>query len=129
MSDASVVTGVDFVMLTVADLGRARAFYADVLGLRPGKTWGTGDAAMGAEFETGTVTIALFDCARVGMTHRPGSGAVALRVDDVPAARDALKANGVEFMQELIDSGSCHQAMFADTEGNTLILHHIYGDR
>lgn len=121
-----MVSGVDFVLVTVADLGRARAFYADVLGLRPGKTWGDGDAAMGAEFETGTVTIALFDCARVGLEHRPAAGAVALRVDDVPAAREALKAKGVEFDTDLIDSGTCHQAIFNDSEGNGLILHHIY---
>lgn len=127
--DAAMVTGVDFVLLTVEDLGRARAFYADVLGLRAGKTWGEGDAAMGAEFETGTVTLALFDAARAGMDHRPGTGAVALRVDDVPAARDALKARGVAFVEELIDSGTCHQAIFTDTEGNPLILHHVYGAR
>ncbi len=122
----SSVNGVDFVMLTVADLARARRFYADVLGLVPGKTWGAGEATMGAEFDTGTVTIALFDCARVGMEHRPGGAAIALRVDDVPTARDALKARGVEFVQDLIDSGTCHQAIFRDSEGNTLILHHIH---
>ncbi|MCB0880750.1 MAG: VOC family protein [Thermoleophilia bacterium] len=127
-TDGLSVTGVDFVLRTVEDLARARQFYGDVLGLVPGKTWGEGDAMMGAEYETGTVTIALLDGARVGMPHRPG-GAVALRVDDVPAARDALKARGVEFLEELIDSGSCHQAIFNDPEGNALILHHIYQGR
>lgn len=61
------------------------------------------------------------------MSHSPGSGAVALAVPDVSAARDALKGERVEFVADLIDSGTCHQAILRDTEGNTLILHHIHG--
>lgn len=75
----------------------------------------------------GTVTLALFDPSRAGMSHSPGSGAVALAVPDVSAARDALKGERVEFVADLIDSGTCHQAILRDTEGNTLILHHIHG--
>jgi hypothetical protein len=51
---------------------------------------------------------------------------VALHVDDVAAAREALEAKGVAFRGEILDSGVCHQAFFADPDGNPLILHHRY---
>ncbi len=122
--------GVDFVLVTVEDLDRARSFYADVLGMEPLSVWGgTERPVMGAEFENGTVTIALFDVAKTGGTHRPGSGAIAIHVDDVQAARERLEAHGVTFVMDTIDSGVCHQAIFHDSEGNTLILHNRYAPR
>lgn len=121
------VTGVDFVVLPVEDLDRARAFYTDVLGLEPSKLWQRdGMPALGAEFETGSLTIALMDVAATGREFQAGAGAVALRVADVAAERERLAAEGVEFAVELMDSGVCHQAIFHDTEGNALILHHRY---
>ncbi|WP_205696830.1 VOC family protein [Conexibacter sp. SYSU D00693] len=124
-STSSRVTGVDFVGLPVADLGRARAFYADVLGLQPGKTWGEEDP-MGAEFETGTVTLALMASERLGMEVRPSSAPLALQVGDVAAARAALEEQGVAFLGDTIDSGVCHMAPFSDPDGNVLMLHHRY---
>lgn len=123
--------GVDFILVTVEDLERARAFYADVLGMTPSSVWGgSGERpVMGAEFENGTVTIALFDVAKTGGTHRPGSGAIAIHVDDVEAARANLEATGVEFVMDTIDSGVCLQAICKDTEGNTLILHNRYAPK
>jgi catechol 2,3-dioxygenase-like lactoylglutathione lyase family enzyme len=124
---AGMVTGVDFLMVPVEDLDRARAFYADVVGLEAGKLWGGGSSGrpcMGAEFQAGNLTIALMDVARVGQVFRPTSGAIALRVDDVAARRAELEARGVTFITDDIDSGVCHQAFFRDSEGNALILHH-----
>ena len=122
--------GVDFVLVPVRDLERARSFYADVLGMTPSSVWQRdGQPAIGAEFENGTVTLALFDVAQVGREYRPGAGAIALRVDDVHAARERLEAHGVTFSMDTIDSGVCHQAIFPDSEGNTLILHHRYAPR
>jgi hypothetical protein len=43
-----------------------------------------------------------------------------------PAAREQLEAQGVTFRGDVIDSGVCLQAIFADPDGNTLILHHRY---
>lgn len=127
MTTDRMVTGVDFVMVPVADLDRARRFYGDVLGLEASKVWQRdGHPPMGAEFETGGVTIALMDVARVGGAHRAGGGAIALRVDDVAIWRARLEGAGVEFSMATIDSGTCHQAYFQDSEGNSLILHHRY---
>ena len=35
-------------------------------------------------------------------------------------------AFGVEFRGDTIDSGVCHMAIFADPDGNSLMLHHRY---
>lgn len=124
------VTGVDFVLIPTQDLARARAFYTDVLGLEPSSVWQRdGQPALGAEFETGTVTLALIDTAMTGREYQAGAGAVALQVPDVAAAREQLIAQGVTFVVEEIDSGVCHQAIFLDSEGNTLVLHHRYAPR
>ena len=123
------VTGVDFVMLPVQDLDRARRFYGEVLGLEAAQTWGGGESErpmLGAEYETGTVTLALMDVGKIGREFRTGSGAIALHVDDVETRRAQLEAEGVRFMGETIDSGVCLQAIFEDTEGNALILHNRY---
>jgi len=124
------VTGVDFVLVPVEDLDRARAFYRDVLGLDESSVWQrTGAPAIGAEVETGNLTLALFDVAAVGGTFSTGAGSIALHVDDVAAARSRLEQHGVEFVMDTIDSGVCHQAIFRDTEGNALVLHHRYAPR
>jgi predicted enzyme related to lactoylglutathione lyase len=63
------------------------------------------------------------------MEFRPSTSPIALRVDDVAAARERLEAEGVEFHGAIVDSGVCHQAYFADPDGNPLILHHRYAPR
>ena len=124
---ASIVTGVDFVSVPTRDLDRSIAFYADVLGLERSKVWQRkGQDAVGAEFETGTVTLALFACERMGIEFQPNKVPVALRVDDVEAARTALEGEGVTFHADTIDSGVCHMSFFSDPDGNALMLHHRY---
>jgi catechol 2,3-dioxygenase-like lactoylglutathione lyase family enzyme len=125
-----LVTGVDFVSVPARDLDAARAFYGEVLGLEAGPVWQRGDApAMGAEFETGTVTLALIDPAALGREFAPAPQAIALQVADVAAAREALEAKGVVFHGDGIDSGVCHMAFFSDPSGNPLMLHHRYAPR
>jgi hypothetical protein len=46
----------------------------------------------------------------------------------VAKRRAELEAQGVAFRGEILDSGVCHQAFFADPDGNALILHHRYAD-
>jgi len=54
------------------------------------------------------------------------STAIAFRVADVAAAKAELEGKGIAFQTEIIDSGVCHQAYFADPDGNPLVLHHRY---
>jgi predicted enzyme related to lactoylglutathione lyase len=124
-TSTSLITGVDFVSIPATNLQESRDFYANVLGLEVGKTWGR-ENPLGAEFETGTVTLALMDVARLGIEFSPNSVPIEFQVDDVPAAREQLEAKGVKFVTDLIDSGACHQAIFVDPAGNSLALHHRY---
>ena len=121
----TIVTGVDFVSVPTRDLETAVAFYGETLGLRrsvyrPERSF--------AEFETGTVTLALINCPALNIPFTPNAAPIALQVEDVPAARGALEAKGVTFAQT-IDSGVCHMAHFRDPDGNVLMLHHRYAPR
>jgi catechol 2,3-dioxygenase-like lactoylglutathione lyase family enzyme len=120
-----VVTGVDFITLSTRDLAAARRFYGEVLGLPASKLWREADP-VGAEFETGSLTLALVDSAKLGLDCRPNNHPVALHVDDVEAARAELAGRGVEFSVDTVDSGVCLMAYFKDPDGNALMLHHRY---
>jgi predicted enzyme related to lactoylglutathione lyase len=125
-TSTSLITGVDFVSIPATNLQESMDFYENVLGLEAGKTWGQ-ENPLGAEYETGTVTLAVMDVARLGIEFSATSVPIEFQVDDVPAAREQLEAKGVKFVTDLIDSGVCHQAIFVDPAGNSLALHHRYG--
>jgi catechol 2,3-dioxygenase-like lactoylglutathione lyase family enzyme len=125
----STVTGVDFVSIPSNDLEAAREFYETVLGLEASSVWQRpGTEAVGAEFETGTVTLALLNCPGLGIPFSANAVPVALQVGDVAQARADLEAKGVTF-DDTIDSGVCHMAHFRDPDGNILMLHHRYAPR
>src|SRR3954467_6505022 len=46
-----------------------------------------------------------------------------LRCDDVAEMRAVLEAKGVQFFGDTFDTGVCHMAIFADPDGNQLMLH------
>jgi catechol 2,3-dioxygenase-like lactoylglutathione lyase family enzyme len=120
---APFVTGVDFVAVPTADYEAAAAFYGDTLELPFLKRWGRMPAG---EFQAGNLTIAVMQSDAFGREFSPGNTPIALQVDDVAAARARLEERGVEFGQDILDSGVCHQAFFSDPDGNPLILHHRY---
>jgi predicted enzyme related to lactoylglutathione lyase len=125
-STQPLVTGVDFVPFSTKDLEKAMDFYGDKLGLRrsvyiPARNY--------AEFETGNVTLSIVVGEAMGIGHNVNLTATALHVDDVHAARAALEERGVEFHGDILDTGVCHMAFFADPDGNALMLHHRYAPR
>ncbi len=113
----------DFVSVPVQDMGRARQFYGETLGL----PLVSGDDAW-PEYQLGeNVSLYLIDPTNVGQAFTaPHSSSIALRVADVAAARGALEAKGVSFDADTLDTGVCHMAFFRDTEGNALMLHRRY---
>ena len=117
------VTGTDFVCMPTQDFETAERFYGDTLGLRRSKRWGDMPAR---EFETGSLTIAVMQMDAFGQSFAPHLGPLALKVDDVHAAREELEAKGVSFAADTIDSGVCHMAIFKDPDGNVLMFHHRY---
>ena len=123
---SSLVTGVDFITVPTRDFDRASQFYGTVLGLPCSTRWGDSPAA---EFETGSLTIAVMQSDAFGLEFQPHTHPIALHVEDVAAARAKLEAQGVAFTAETIDSGVCHIAPFQDPDGNALILHHRYAPR
>src|SRR4051812_28010783 len=119
-------TGVDFVAVPPHDFDASCAFYRDVLGLERGKRWGQ---MPGAGVPAGNLTLAVMASEAFGQEFRPNSLPIEFRVDDVEAARAALQEQGVAFRGEILDSGVCHQAFFADPAGNPLALHHRYAPK
>ena len=125
-----IVTGVDYVGVPTNDIDKAREFYESVLGLEASSVWQRpGEPAVGAEFETGTVTVALINCPGLNIPFSTNPAPLALQVADVAAARAELESRGVEFVGDTIDSGVCHMANFRDPDGNALMLHHRYAPR
>jgi len=121
-----IITGVDFVGLPTRDLEAAVKFYGETLGLPrsvyiPERNY--------SEFETGNLTLSVYNAERMGLEHSTVRNALALHVDDVAAARATLEQRGVQFAADTLDTGVCHMAFFQDPDGNALMLHHRYAPR
>lgn len=123
---AQLIERVDFVAVSTKDLPKAVDFYENVLGLERSVYL---EERSYAEFEIGNLTLSVMDAEKMGMTHSVRGHEIALHVDDVAAARTALEGRGVEFRGETFDTGVCHMALFADPDGNPLMLHHRYAPR
>ena len=112
------VEHVDFVSVLTHSLPRAKHFYVDVLGLEV-ETEGESDM----ELRCGQVTLDVFDPSSIGQGFAPSPAGIALRVEDVDAARAELESRGVAFDGETIVTAVCKQAWFKDPDGNALMLH------
>jgi predicted enzyme related to lactoylglutathione lyase len=126
----TLVTGVDFVTVPTQDLVAAREFYGTVLGLPCSAVYQRGtEEGIGAEFETGNLTLSVLAVAAVGLEFSPAPFPIALHVEDIEAARAELESRGVTFAADMLDSGVCHMDFFKDPDGNALMLHHRYAPR
>jgi predicted enzyme related to lactoylglutathione lyase len=125
-TSSELVGGVDFVGIPSRDLAAASAFYRDILGLRRSVYV---EERHFSEYETGNLTLSVYNAEKMGLGHHVNPNPIALHVDDVAATRRTLEERGVSFHGETIDTGVCHMALFADPEGNALMLHHRYAPR
>ncbi len=126
MTTSQLVTGVNFVGVPTHNLEAAVEFYGETLGLTRSVYLKERNYA---EFETGNLTLSVFDAEAFGLEHKVNPNAIALHVDDVAAARAQLQGRGVEFAGETLDTGVCHMAFFSDPDGNAMMLHHRYAPR
>ncbi len=115
------VERVDFVSVLTRDIVRAKAFYAETLGLEI-----ENESGNDIEFRLGQVTLDVFDPASIGQPFAPNLGGIAIRVPDVVVARAELEAKGIQFDGETLDTKVCHMAFFRDPDGNVLLLHRRY---
>jgi predicted enzyme related to lactoylglutathione lyase len=125
-STSEFVRAVDFVGVPTHDLPAAAEFYGSVLGLprsvyMPERNY--------SEFETGNLTLSVYDPEKMGMQHERNPNPIALHVDDVAEVRSALEERGVKFHGDILDTGVCHMAFFSDPDGNALMLHRRYAPR
>jgi predicted enzyme related to lactoylglutathione lyase len=125
-STPEFVRGVDFVGIPTRDLARAAQFYGETLGLPQAVYM---EDRHFSEYETGNLTLSVYNAEKMGIGHAVNPNPVALHVDDVAETRKLLEERGVSFHGETIDTGVCHMAIFADPDGNSLMLHHRYAPR
>ncbi len=126
MTTSQLVTGVDFVGCPTKDLEAAVEFYGETLGLPRSVYLKERNYS---EFETGNLTLSVYNAEAMGLPHHANPNPIALHVEDVAAARASLQERGVAFNGETLDTGVCHMAFFADPDGNALMLHHRYAPR
>jgi catechol 2,3-dioxygenase-like lactoylglutathione lyase family enzyme len=115
------VEQVDFITIPTRDVTRAIAFYRDVLGLRASEL-------NEGEVESPNVTLSFWNPEDDGEEFVPDVGGFALRVSDVAAAVEEVRAAGAEIVG-IEDTGVCHMGFLKDPDGNTVILHRRYAPR
>jgi catechol 2,3-dioxygenase-like lactoylglutathione lyase family enzyme len=120
------ITRVDFVPIPTQDTARATEFYRDTLGLAESEH--TLDKPF-SEFDLGGTTLSIWDPKMAGREFAANTQAVALHTDDVKGMREHLEGKGVAFFGDILDTGVCHMAFFADPDGNPLMLHGRYVPR
>jgi catechol 2,3-dioxygenase-like lactoylglutathione lyase family enzyme len=115
------VEQVDFVSVPTRDTARAVAWYRDVLGL-------TVSGFTEGEIETPNVTLSFWNPETDGEPFQANTAGIGLRVADVAAAVEEVRAQGAEVIG-IEDSGVCHMGFVKDPDGNVLILHRRYKPR
>jgi len=115
------VEQVDFVSVPTRDVGRAVAFYRNVLGL-PESDYSEG------EVEAPNVTLSFWKPEEQGEPFVPNENGIALRIADVTEAVEEFRAAGGVVMG-VEDTGVCHMGFVKDPDGNVLILHRRYGPK
>ena len=115
------VTEIAFTGYPVTDIKRARQFYEEVLGLKATMVFEDGRMSW-IEYDIGPGTLAISNFAP-DWKPSPGGGSAALEVDDFAAATKQLKASGVVFRVEPMETPVCHMAVVADPDGNSITIH------
>jgi lactoylglutathione lyase len=101
-------------ILFVADMGRAIAFYRDVMGLPlkfQSPSW--------SEFETGSVTLALHPASE---RNPPGRVQLGFETPDLPVLYAQREAHGLTFSAAPVDEHGALLARIVDCEGAEVSL-------
>ena len=115
------VKAIAFVGYPVTDVDRAKDFYGRVLGLDCTMDHEVPEQRIRwIEYDIGAGTLAISNAWAPGGQSGPSA---ALEVEDLDAALERLKSEGVALKSEVMASPSCRFAVIADPDGNELILH------
>ena len=116
------ITEIAFTAYPVTDMQRARAFYENVLGLKPASINGPTPEMQWVEYEIGPHTLAVSNMAP-DWNPNPDGGCVGLEVEDFDHAISELRAAGVAFRVEPFATPVCNMAVVTDPDGNSLVIH------
>ncbi len=115
------IAEIAFSSYPVTDIGRARAFYEGVLGLKVTMESDMGDQGHWIEYDIGPGTLGI---GRYPGWNPTGDGCtVGLEVENFDRAVADLHTAGVTIKMGPLETPVCHMAMISDPDGNTLIIH------
>ena len=115
---------VAFTMYPITNVPRARQFYEETLGLKRGSMGNQGEHYWIEYDLPGGGCLALTNFVPDKPSDSAG-GTIALEVEDLDKLMSDLKAKGVTFKGDLIDSPVCRMAVCLDSEGNAILLHQL----
>jgi len=135
MTNEFPVEGVELtLLLVVADIERARAFYTDVLGARLFREYGGTSAVL--EFQGNWLLLVTGggpteDKPEVVFAPPDDPNRVShqltLRVPDCRAAHDILRSRGAEFLTPPVDRGGEVRCFLRDPDGHLLEISELTG--
>ncbi len=115
---------VAFTMYPVTNVTRARKFYEETFGLKPGSAGSQGESWWVEYDLPGGGCFAITNFVPDTPSASAG-GTVAFEVEDLDKLMSDLKAKGVTFKSEVIHSPVCRMAVCLDSEGNSILLHQL----
>src|SRR5262249_14534301 len=115
---------VAFTYYPVTDVGRARKFYEETLGLKSGSVGNQGDKWWIEYDLPGGGCLALTNFTKEKPSDTAG-GTIAFEVEDLDRLMTDLKGKGVTLKSDVIHSPVCRMAVCLDSEGNSILLHQL----
>jgi predicted enzyme related to lactoylglutathione lyase len=117
-----MIKKVAFTLYPVTDMRRARDFYEQTLGLKPGANyddkWVEYDLPEGGCFAITTMAQGVSPSINAG-------GSLAFEVSDIKQLISSLKQKDVKFKMDIFESPVCWMAVPIDSEGNAFMLHQL----
>jgi predicted enzyme related to lactoylglutathione lyase len=115
---------VAFTSYPVRDVARARNFYEQIFGLKPGLTGNRGDIWW-VEYDLPGGGCFAISNANQDAPSASAGGTIAFEVEDLTRLIAELKAKQVEFKSGIIHGPRCRMAVCLDSEGNSIVLHQL----
>jgi predicted enzyme related to lactoylglutathione lyase len=118
------ILDIAFTGYSVTDMPRAKALYEGVLGLKKSRGFGQTDGEdQWVEYDIGPGCLALISGGGKDWPPSPEGTAAALEVDDFQGYVDKMRAAGVKFIFDPMESPVCWMATVADPDGNRVLIH------